>query len=80
MATRKPILFCPICGTKIELVAEHTDSAKPGPTKWKVLPHSCTSEAIQRFVDQMEEDKQEAIETAHAEGKAEGKAEAEAKK
>lgn len=56
MATRKPTAYCPICGQQLQFQVEHTDSRKPGPTKWVMVPHQCPPEAVQRFASQEDQE------------------------
>lgn len=51
MATRKPVVYCPICGSMLEFEASHADSTKPGKTHWLVKAHTCPAEKVQEFVN-----------------------------
>jgi hypothetical protein len=52
MATRKPVVYCPICGNKLEFEPQHVEpSARMGKTHWLVKSHTCPAEKVQEFVN-----------------------------
>ena len=65
MATRKPRVYCPICGRQLQFQVVETanTSTKPGPTNCVMLPHACDPHMIQQFCEQQERE-QEAREEA----------------